>query len=102
MELRDYLRILRAHWVGLALITALTVAATGLYTFTQEKVYAADASGLVSAGAATDPALGSVNDQLAKSRALTYVKIAESRATAARVKQQLELADDPAALVGRI
>jgi capsular exopolysaccharide synthesis family protein len=102
MELRDYLRILRAHWLGVVLITAVVVAATALYTFTQDKVYAADASALVQVGAGQDPALASVNDQLARSRALTYVKIAESRATAARVKQELDLPEEPAALVQRI
>ena len=82
MELRDYLRILRAHWVGVALITLAVLAATALYTFTQDKVYAANATGFVTTGVADDPALSSIGDELSQSRATSYVDIAQSRATA--------------------
>ena len=50
MELRDYLRILRAHWFGVLLITALTIGAAAAYTFTRVPVYAADANGFVAIG----------------------------------------------------
>jgi capsular exopolysaccharide synthesis family protein len=102
MELRDYIRILRAHWRGVVLLVIAVLALTALYTFTQDKVYAADARGFVSTGPSDNPALGSVNDQLAKSRATSYVDIATSRATARDVKRQLGLRDDPSSLVGRI
>ncbi len=102
MELRDYLRILRAHWLGVLVITALTLAAAAAWTFTQPKVYAADANGFVQIGQIDNPALGSVNDQFAKSRATSYVDIAKSRATAITVARQLGLDADPAGLVGRI
>ncbi len=102
MELRDYLRILRAHWLGVLLILIAALAATAAYTFTQPKVYAANANGFVGTGAAENPALGSVNDQLAKSRATSYVDIAKSRATATEVAKQLDLDTDPATLVQQI
>ncbi|MFT3873083.1 MAG: polysaccharide biosynthesis tyrosine autokinase [Nocardioides sp.] len=102
MELRDYLRILRAHWLGVLLILLAALAATAAYTFTQPKVYAANANGFVGTGAAENPALGSVNDQLAKSRATSYVDIAKSRATATEVAKQLDLDTDPASLVQQI
>ena len=82
MELSDYLRIARRHWLGIAIIVAAVVGLAGVYTVTQPKVYSADAAGFVVTGPADNPALDSVNDALAKSRAANYVKLATSRATA--------------------
>lgn len=102
MELRDYLRILRAHWVGVLVITILTIGAAAAYTFTRVPVYAADANGFVSIGGNENPALSTLNDQLAKSRATSYVDIAKSRATAQEVNRLLNLDLDASSLVGRI
>jgi capsular exopolysaccharide synthesis family protein len=102
MELRDYLRILRAHWVGVVVITLVGVAVAALYTVSQPKVYAANANGFVSSGQTSDPALASVNDTLAKSRVKSYVDIATSRATAQRVIDDLGLDASPAGLIGDI
>ena len=89
MELHDYLRILRAHWIGVALLAVAGVLAAGGYSLSQPKVYAADATGFVSTGENDNPALGSVGDSLAKSRAKSYVDIAKSRATASDVIRDL-------------
>ena len=102
MELRDYVRILRAHWLGVLLIVLAAVAVTAGYTYSQAKVYAANANGFVGTGAAENTALGAVNDQLAKSRATSYVDIAKSRATASEVAKALGLETDPATLVRQI
>lgn len=102
MELSDYLRVLRAYWVGGLVIVLVVLGLAAGYTSTRPKVYAAGANGFVSTGATTDPALGSVNDELAKSRATSYVDIAKSRATASEVINKLGLSADPAALVGSI
>ncbi|RYU13683.1 polysaccharide biosynthesis tyrosine autokinase [Nocardioides iriomotensis] len=56
----------------------------------------------MSAGNDTNPALGSVADTLAKSRAKSYVDIARSRATAEGVIDELGLDDSPASLIGKI
>ena len=82
MELSDYLRVLRAHWTGVLALILAAIAAAALFNITQPKVYAANATGFVSAGNDSNPALGSVADTLAKSRAKSYVDIAKSRATA--------------------
>ena len=82
MELSDYLRVLRAHWTGVLALILAAIAAAALFNLTQPKVYAANATGFVSAGNDSNPALGSVADTLAKSRAKSYVDIAKSRATA--------------------
>jgi capsular exopolysaccharide synthesis family protein len=102
MELAEYWRILRAHWVGVVLIVAATTGLAAAYTETQPAVYAANASGFVSAGTSDNPALGSVNDALAKSRAVSYVDIAQSRSTAQNVIDDLGLDASPSSLVGSI
>ncbi|MFB9312310.1 polysaccharide biosynthesis tyrosine autokinase [Nocardioides plantarum] len=102
MELLDYAKALRAHWLGALLIVALAVLSAGAFTLTQPKVYAADARGLVTAGAATDPGLSSVSDSLAKSRAVTYVDIASSRAVADLVIADLGLDESASSLIGQI
>ncbi len=102
MELSDYLRVLRAHWIGVLGIVLAGVAAAAVFTLTQPKVYAADATGFVSAGNDSNPALGSVADTLAKSRAKSYVDIATSRATAQDVINQLGLQQSPSSLIGSI
>jgi len=105
MKFRDYVRIPRSSWPGIVLIVVAVLAVTAAYTFTQAKVYVADARGFVStAGPVDDPALGSVQDQdaFAKSRAASYVGLAHSRATASEVKQRLGLPDDVSDLLGRV
>lgn len=102
MELADYGRLLRRHWFGVLAIVLICVALAGAYTMTQPKVYTADANGFVSTGPSDNPALSSVNDQLAKSRATSYVDIATSRATAQAVIDELGLDASPAGLVGSI
>lgn len=102
MELSDYLRILRAHWVGVLALTLAGVAAAAVYNLTQPQVYAANANGFVSSGQNSDPALASVSDSLAKSRAKSYVDIAKSRATAQEVIDALDLAASPQGLIGQI
>ncbi|WP_323793610.1 polysaccharide biosynthesis tyrosine autokinase [Nocardioides sp.] len=102
MELLDYLRAIRNHWVGVALIVVFTVSAAGLYTLTQPKVYAADAGGFVTAGQAADSGLAQLNDSLAKSRAASYVDIAKSRAVADLAIEELGLSTTASALIGNI
>lgn len=102
MELRDYVRVLRTYWRGVLVVVGLCVIAASLYTFSQHRVYAANSTGFVTTGQSTNPALASVNDQLAQSRATSYVNIAKSRATASEAAQLLHLNVDPAALVTQI
>ena len=102
MELRDYVRVLRTYWRGAVAIVLAVVALAALYTWSQPKVYAANATGFVTTGQSDNPALASVNDQLAQSRATSYVDIAKSRATAKDAIAALGLNTDPASLVSKI
>ena len=62
VELADYLRILRNHWIAVtAFILVAAVAAFG-WSSIQPKVYAASSSGFVTSGGGGDPGLDSLND----------------------------------------
>lgn len=102
MELSDYLRILRNHWIAVtAFVVVCAVAAFG-WSSLQPKVYAASSSGFVTSGGGGDPGLDNLNDILSKSRAASYVVLARDRATASLVIDDLGLDTTPEALVGRI
>lgn len=102
MELADYLRILRNHWIA---VTAMVIVAAALafgWSSLQPKVYAASSSGFVTSGSGGDPGLDSLNDSLSKSRAASYVVLAKDRETASIVIDDLGLDTAPEALVGSI
>lgn len=102
MELADYLRILRNHWIAVAaFILGGAVAAFG-WSSIQTPVYEANSSGFVTSGVGGDPGLDNLNDTLSKSRAASYVALAKDRATASEVVDDLGLDVAPESLVGRI
>ncbi len=102
MELKDYLRILRAHWVGVLVLAVLGVGAAAAYSASQAKVYEATSTGYVSSGTNVAPAQASIADDLAKSRVKSYVAIATSTTAAQDVIKSLHLDTTPDALVGQI
>lgn len=102
MELSDYLRVIRAYWRGVLTAVLLGLALAAGLSFIQPRVYQADASAFVSAGASTSTGEASVGDLLAKSRAASYVDLATSRATAQTVIDRLGLTIAPAALVSNV
>lgn len=102
MELRDHVRMLAMHWFGVLLILLMVVAAGAAYTFTQPKVYQANSSALVQTLGGVSPALGTVTDSYARSRATTYIQIAEGRTVAERVIDDLALSTTPEGLIGKI
>ena len=98
MELSDYLRILRAHWVGVVVLAVVGVLAAFAYNQTQTEVYQASATGLVTTGKTGNSADASIGDNLAKSRVTSYVAIATSTDVAQAVidSGQLKGLDLPA------
>ncbi|QWT24871.1 polysaccharide biosynthesis tyrosine autokinase [Subtercola sp. PAMC28395] len=72
------------------------------WTFTQAKVYQANSSGIVALSTSGDIGSTSVGDSLAKSKAVTYVGLGESRAVAQLVITNLGLKTSPEALVGNV
>lgn len=103
MELRDYLRIVRAHWLAIVLLTVLGVAAAWGWSALQPRVYTATTSGIVNAASAGGDA-GSrlVGNQLAQSVVKSYIDIASWRSVAESVIDDLGLDTTPEALVGQV
>jgi len=102
MELEDYLRVLRRHWIGVVVAVALGAGAAWGWSLTQTPVYAASSSGFVTSGASGDAGQANLDDILSKSRAASYVVLAKDRQTATLVIDALDLDTDPSALVGQI
>lgn len=103
MELRDYLRILRAHWLGILLLTILGVAAAWGWSATQARVYTATTSAIVNAAADSgDAGTRLVGNQLAQSVVKSYIDIGSWRSVAEYVIADLDLDTTPEALVGRV
>jgi capsular exopolysaccharide synthesis family protein len=102
MDLVDYLRVMRNNWIGIIVITAACTAAAYGWTATQDRVYQADSSAIVTAQSGSDVGASLVGENLAKSRITSYLKVAESRAVAEHVISRLDLKTTPEALVGRI
>ena len=99
MELRDYLRVLRAHWAGVLALFLLGVAVAGAWSILQPRVYTADASGYVAAQGATDLGTSMVGDQLAQSKVKSYLDIGTWRAVAEYAISELKLDTTPEDLV---
>lgn len=107
MELRDYLRIARAHWLGIVLCILLGTGVSLGWALLQPKVYTADANGFVATSRSSDDSgneagNGFVGDSLAKSRVKSYVQLGSGRSVAEHVIADLGLAATPEELVKRV
>jgi len=103
MELRDYLRILRAHWLGIVALTILGAAVAFGWSSLQPKVYTASASGIVQAsGLGADVGSSLVGNQLAQSKVSSYVDIGGWRSVAEHAIDELGLDTTPQALVDHV
>lgn len=71
-------RALRRHWKALVASMLAGVLLAGLWSLTQTKLYAAEASGIVSTGTTENIGLGMAADAFAKSKATQYKVLAES------------------------
>lgn len=102
MRIDEYYRILRRHWKVIVAATLAAIAVMFVWDLFQPKVYQAQSSGFVTAGQSQNLSEASFGDQLAKSRATSYVDVAQSRAVAERVIDDLNLQTTPAALINQI
>lgn len=105
MELRDYLRIFRAHWLGMALIIVGAVVLAFGWTLVQPKVYTADATAIVQArseGEADNLGMISVGNSIANQRVKTYVSLGSARVVAERVIDELRIKQSPESLVSTV
>jgi capsular exopolysaccharide synthesis family protein len=102
MELRDYLRGLRRHWIAILLMTLVGAGAGYGWTLLQTPVYVAGSSGYVSSTGVEDLGESTLGDSLARSKVPTYLEIAEWRTVADYAIEELDLNTTPEALVQRI
>jgi capsular exopolysaccharide synthesis family protein len=103
MELRDYLRILRAHWVGIVLLTLLGTAVAFGYSALQPRVYTAESTGYVATpGSGSDVGASLVGNQLAQAKVKSFVAVGSWRAVAEYAIDELGLQSSPESLVGRV
>jgi capsular exopolysaccharide synthesis family protein len=103
VELRDYLRVLGAHWVAIVLLTAAGLAAALGWSLLQPRVYTASASGYVTAtDLGTDTGSSLVSDQLARSKITSYLDIGSWRIVAESAISELALSTTAESLVNRV
>ena len=105
MDLREYLRVIRAHWLGIVLITVVGVVAAFGWTLIQPKVYSADSTAIVQANAdyfANQAGTAASVNTLVTGRVKTYAALGESRSVAEGVIQALDLKVSPADLVKQV
>ncbi|MFT4050813.1 MAG: polysaccharide biosynthesis tyrosine autokinase [Microbacterium sp.] len=101
LDVAQYLRVFRAHWLGIVLLTLLGVAIAFGWTVLQPRVYSADSTAIVKAQTADDSEIGlvSVANSIALGRVSTYVDIGSSRSVAERVITELGLNTTPEVLI---
>ncbi|WP_062387857.1 polysaccharide biosynthesis tyrosine autokinase [Demequina iriomotensis] len=102
MELQDYLRVFRAHWLVIVAVTVLGGLLAFGWTLTQSKVYTATGSAIITTGASQDLGSALVGDNYAKSRVKSYLDIAKSRKVAEFAAGELGLDASPDALIARV
>ncbi|MGB4137830.1 MAG: polysaccharide biosynthesis tyrosine autokinase [Microbacterium sp.] len=105
MDLREYLRVFRAHWLGMVAITLAGIVLAFGWTLLQPKVYTADSSAIVqasSSGPGDGLTSAMIGNQVASSKVKTYVDLGTSRAVAQRVIDELKLKTSPESLVTKV
>lgn len=102
MELRDYARGLRRHWLAIVLMTLVGIGAGYGWSALQTPVYVAGASGYVVSKQSEDVGISTVGDNLARSRVQSYLDIAGWRSVAENAIADLDLDTTPEVLVTRV
>jgi len=105
MELRDYIRGLRRHWLAIVLITAVGLATGYVWTLLQTPVYEGSASGLLKttwAASDEESPIASTEDSAARAKVPTFLDLAQSELVAQGAIDELGLSTTPAAVINRI
>ncbi|MFJ4209300.1 polysaccharide biosynthesis tyrosine autokinase [Paenarthrobacter sp. NPDC089675] len=95
MSGNDLLSAIRSHWIGILLITVVSIGGSLCWYAVQPKVYAAESSGIVVAAGAENLGMSLAGDSLAKSKAKGYQSVAESIKVAEDVVGRLGLKESP-------
>lgn len=102
MELTDLVKMLRAHWASILIITLTGGLLAFGFGLMQPKVYTSNASGIISTGQNEELGVALAGDNYAKSRVKSYLDLAESRAVAEIVIDNLDLDTTPVALLSDV
>jgi len=102
MELRDYLAVMRARWLTIALATVLVGGLAFAWTLTQPKVYTAHSSVLVTPGTAWAGQDGLLAENYARTRMGSYSVVAKSDQVAVYAAEQEGVSGDPYDLLDRV
>lgn len=106
MDVNQYLRIFRAHWLGVVVLTLAGIVLAAGWASLQPRVFTADSSAIVQArpltddsNQATDLGQASVGSMVAQGKVKTYVEFGTSRSVAQRAIAELGLTVSPETLV---
>lgn len=101
--MKSQLRVLRAHWLVIAICTLVGAAGMGVWAQLQPKVYTAESSGYVAVTASgTDVGSALIADNLAKAKVKSYIDIGSWRSVATSAIDRLGVQTTPEALVARV
>lgn len=102
MELRDYVRGLRRHWLAIVLMTAVGVATAFAWVQLQTPVYEATANGLVQSKATAEQGGAIYGDSYAAAKVPTYLEMVTWRAVAEAAAEELGSTESPEQLASRV
>ena len=102
MELRDYLRVIAKHWLGITLITALVTSAVAVWTFLQPRVYTANAQTFVAIASSNESVDLGGGASYTQSRLASYVQLIRSPDVLVPVIEELDLDMSATGLAGSV
>ena len=91
MELRDYLRGIRRHFLAIVIMTAVGIGVAYAWTLIQTPVYEATADGIIQARDTPDGATALNGDSMAQQKVETYLEMASWQDVADAAIQKLGL-----------
>lgn len=102
MELRDYFRGLRRHWIAIILMTVVGLAAAAGWTALQTPVYQATASGLIESRATAEGTNALVGDSFARDKVALYLEMSSWTSVADRAVEDAGLSISGTQALGRV
>ena len=102
MELRDYFRGLRRHWLAIILMTLLGVGTAYGWVLLQTPVYEATASGLVQGMTPDADGVLISNENAARAKVPTYLDMAGWKQVAEHAIDELGLSESPESVAARV
>jgi len=102
LELRDYLRILAKHWIGITLITVVVAASVAVWTFLQPRVYTANAQTFVAIASSNDSSDPFTGATYTLQRITSYVQLVDSPDVLGPVIEELDLDRSVNSLAGSV